>query len=83
MEGNEGIKKRKTFTSTAVKRRYNSKVYSRIYADLPKELVANFKAAAKVNGATIAEVLRGALTQYVKKTQKTGEKAGKNLDILA
>lgn len=35
--------KRKTHTSTAVKRRYNNKVYSRVYADLPKELVTAVK----------------------------------------
>jgi hypothetical protein len=31
--------KRKTHTSTAVKRRYNAKTYKRIAVDLPKKLV--------------------------------------------
>lgn len=37
-------KKRKTTTSTEVKRRYNEKVYSKVQAELPKEIVSAFRA---------------------------------------
>ena len=33
----------KTTTSTAVKRRYNDKTYTRIIADIPKQLAEDFK----------------------------------------
>ena len=35
--------KRKTVTSTEVKRRYNQKVYSQISFSAPKELVEDFR----------------------------------------
>ncbi len=57
--------KRKTHTSTAVKRRYNNKVYSRAYADLPSDLVAAFKNIIAAKGITIAAVLRKAIEQYI------------------
>lgn len=37
-------KKRKTKTSSAVKRRYNAKTYGAITACLPKDMVEEFKA---------------------------------------
>lgn len=57
--------KRKTHTSTAVIRRYINKVYTRIYADLPKELVADFKEAVKANGTTVAAVFRETMEKYI------------------
>jgi hypothetical protein len=57
--------KRKTVTSTAVKRRYNEKVYARIYADLPKQLVSDFKAATVQNGATTAGIFRRSMEQFL------------------
>lgn len=57
--------KRKTHTSTAVKRRYNNKVYSRAYADLPSDLVASFKNIIAAKEITMAAVLRKEIEQYI------------------
>mgnify|MGYP002422612374 CR=1 FL=1 len=57
--------KRKTHTSTAVKRRYNNKVYLRAYADLPSDLLTAFKNIIAAKGITIAAVLRKVIEQYI------------------
>lgn len=57
--------KRKTHTSTAVTKRYRKKVYSRIYAELPKELVSQFKESVKRNGTSTATVFRKAMEKYL------------------
>ena len=55
----------KTHTSTAVKRRYNNKVYSQIKFELPKELVANFKAKCAEREISQASVVRAAIEQFL------------------
>ncbi len=62
--------KRKTRTSSEVIKRYKKKVYSRIYAELPKELVADFKAAAKRNGVSVASVFKEAMTKYIEENRE-------------
>lgn len=57
--------KRKTHTSSEVKRRYNNKVYSMIQAQLPKELVAEFKATCKERGVSQASVLKAAIEKFL------------------
>lgn len=57
--------KRKTTTSSQVKRRYNNKAYSRIVAELPKELVAEFKATCKECGVSQASVLKAAIEKFL------------------
>lgn len=57
--------KRKTTTSSAVKRRYNDKVYSVVKAELPKELVAEFKELCKEKGVSQASVVKNALEQFI------------------
>ena len=57
--------KRKTKTSWQVKSRYRKKVYARVYADLPKELVENFRAVISEKGVSMASVLKVALEQYL------------------
>ena len=57
--------KKKMRTSTTVKRRYNDKTYSRIIADLPKELVADFRISIAEQGVSIASVLKKALEKFV------------------
>ncbi len=57
--------KRKTHTSSEVKRRYNNKVYSTIQAQLPKELVADFKTACKERGVSQASVLKQAIESFL------------------
>lgn len=57
--------RRKCNTSSQVKRRYNNKVYSRIVAELPKELVSNFKTACKKRGISQASVLKKAIEEFL------------------
>ena len=55
----------KTKTSTAVKRRYNNKVYSQIKVELQKELVAEFKAKCAETGISQASVFRKAMEEFI------------------
>ena len=57
--------KRKTTTSSAVKRKYNNKVYSVVSAELPKELVAEFKEPCKAKGVSQASIIKSALEQFI------------------
>ena len=57
--------KRKTTTSWQVKQRYNGKNYTRVHADLPKELVATFKEAVQEQEVSVASVLKKSLEQFV------------------
>jgi metal-responsive CopG/Arc/MetJ family transcriptional regulator len=41
------------------------KVYTRIYADLPKQLVSDFKTATRENGTSTAEIFRKTMEQYI------------------
>lgn len=59
-------KKRKTHTSTDVKRRYNEKMYDRIGLSVPKELAAAFKAKCATEGVSQAQVLKRAIEAYLK-----------------
>ncbi len=59
--------KRKTHTSTDVKRRYNEKVYSRINFSAPKELVALFKEKCESKGVSQAQVLKEAMQKFIEK----------------
>jgi len=45
--------KRKTVTSTEVKRRYNQKVYSQISFSAPKELVEEFRGICRISQASV------------------------------
>ena len=58
-------KKRKTHTSTAVKARYNAKMYSQIGFHLPKELVAAFKAKCELTGISQASVIKDAIQVFL------------------
>jgi hypothetical protein len=57
--------KRKTHTSTDVKRRYNEKVYSRISFAAAKDLVAEFKAKCEQVGVSQAQVLKEAMQNFI------------------
>ena len=56
----------KHYTSTEVKRRYNNKVYSKIQAELPSELVIEFKEKCAEAGISQASVFRKAMEEFVK-----------------
>jgi hypothetical protein len=60
--------KRKPATSSAVKRRYNTKVYDEVRAQLPKALVSEFRERLAARGDTVAGVLREAITAYLTRT---------------
>ena len=57
--------KRKTHTSTAVKQRYNDKVYSLVSARLPKDLVARFKEKCKAEGVSQAQIVKKAIEAFL------------------
>ena len=58
--------KRKTKTSSAVKNRYNSKVYGRIGVMLPKDLVEAFKAKCEAENISQAQVFKQAIEEFLK-----------------
>ena len=57
---------RKTKTSSAVKDRYNNKVYDNVSFRAPKELVAEFKQKCKENGTSQAQIFKNAMQEYLK-----------------
>lgn len=57
--------KRKTKTSTAVKRRYNEKTYTIISAGVPKEMAARFKEKCATEGIPQAQVIKRAITEFL------------------
>lgn len=61
MEG----EKRKSRTSTAVKRRYNEKVYTVISASVPKETAAAFKEKCAAEGVPQAQVIKKAIEKFL------------------
>lgn len=63
----EGHKKRKTTTSTAVKARYNKKHYTRVPLDVPKELAEQFKKKCAAEGTSCSAVLKAAIEEFLKK----------------
>lgn len=62
-------KKRKTHTSTAVKRRYNKKVYRSVTIQLRKELVAEWELELQKDNIAKAEFVRNAINQYLDSKQ--------------
>ena len=59
--------KRKTVTSTEVKRRYNQKVYSQISFSAPKELVEEFRGICRNIGISQASVFKKFIADFVAK----------------
>lgn len=57
--------KRKTHTSTAVKRRYNDKTYTMVRASLPKDLVARFKTKCEADGIPQAQIIKKAIADFL------------------
>lgn len=54
-------------TSWQVKKKYNQKTYGRITADLPKQLVEDFKAKCADEGVSVASVIKSFIEQYLEK----------------
>ena len=57
--------KRKTRTSTEVKRRYNEKTYTLISASAPKETAAAFKAKCAAEGIPQAQIIKKAIEDFL------------------
>ena len=57
--------KRKTHTSTEVKRRYNEKTYTLISASVPKETAAAFKAKCVAEGIPQAQIIKKAIEDFL------------------
>ena len=52
-------------TSSKVIQRYKNKVYKRIVADLPKELVLQWEEKLKIDGISKSEFIRTAIKEYL------------------
>ena len=59
--------KKKTFTSTEVKRRYNEKVYSQISFSAPKDLVEEFRELCKGMEISQASVFKRFIGEFIEK----------------
>ena len=57
--------KRRTRTSTAVKRRYNEKTYTVISASVPKETAAAFKEKCAAEGIPQAQIIKKAIERFL------------------
>ena len=58
-------KKRKTKTSSAVKNRYNSKVYDSIIVRVPKETAVAFKAKCVAENIPQAQIIKKAIENFL------------------
>ncbi len=63
----EPTQKRKTKTSSAVKNRYNAKVYDRVTACIPKDLAEAFKAKCAEEGVSQAQIVKDAIEAFLNK----------------
>lgn len=61
----EEEKKRKTTTSTAVKARYNNKVYEQLAFKLPKDLVKRFKEKCAAEKVSQAQIIKKAIEEFL------------------
>ena len=60
-------KKRKTKTSSAVKNRYNAKVYDSIIVRVPKEMAQKFKEKCALEGVSQAQIIKEAIGDFLDK----------------
>lgn len=57
--------KRKTKTSSAVKQRYNEKVYDNISVRVPKEMAAAFREKCAAEGIPQAQIIKKAIEAFL------------------
>lgn len=62
-------KAKRAKTSSEVKRRYNNKVYSTVRAELPKELVEEFKELCKEKGVSQASIIKSAIEKFIEENK--------------
>ena len=65
--------KRKTKTSSAVKNRYNNRVYGSIIVRVPKEMAEAFKEKCAATGTAQAQVIKKAIEQFVGRRNKNAQ----------
>ena len=65
-------KKRKTKTSTAVKSRYNDRVYEKIAVRIPKETAQAFKEKCTAEGIAQAQVIKEAIKRFLESDERNG-----------
>lgn len=61
----EGEGRKKPRTSSAVKNRYNKKVYDSIIVRVPKEMAAAFKEKCAATGTPQAQVIKRAIEAFL------------------
>lgn len=61
----EEIKKRKTHTSSEVKRRYNEKTYTQIIVSVKKETAIQYKEKCKELGVSYSQPLHDAIEKFL------------------
>ncbi len=61
--------KRKTTTSSEIKHRYNNKVYATVRAELPKDLVNEFKEICKEKNISQASVLKSSIEKFIEENK--------------
>ena len=54
-------------TSWKVKEKYNQKVYGKLYFQMPKEMVQQFRDKCKRDGVSQAQVVREAIEEFLDK----------------
>ncbi len=62
--------KRRTHTSTEVKRRYNEKAYTLISAAVPKDMAAAFKEKCAAVGIPQAQVIKKAIEAFLEEREE-------------
>lgn len=65
-------KRRKTNTSTDVKRRYNEKAYDQLNISLPKGMRDAFRQAARMDGTTANALVTGWAKEYLEGKRVSG-----------
>ena len=56
-------------TSSAVKNRYNAKVYDRVLLAIPKGMKNEWKARAEENGESLTRFIMNAVAEYTEHTK--------------
>jgi hypothetical protein len=54
-----------TKAGITARRKYNDKTYAKVFVELPKDLVADFKEKCKAEGISQASVFRAAMEQFL------------------
>ncbi len=70
--------KRKTKTSSAVKNRYNNRVYGSVIVRIPKEMAEAFKEKCTAAGISQAQVIKKAIEEFLSEQEEENRSWEKN-----